>query len=281
MKKINPLSVTSLVNAKHFNFMDFVEKAITQFDIDDNAKFTAVVAAFKDALAHENSVYMMHDRKYMTAQIISQDTVRNERYRNIRDAVKLASKIPGSPHLEQANILMGVFELYGGSRIPSLAMDARTGVLTNLVEDLEQLYNTQVEALELTAMLTALKQANEQFKTLIAQRTLADSQHGKGAMKAARRGTDQAYKMLVSAVNLDYYLGADALAGFIDYLNTEIERYRIQIGQGPSDEDTSDDAGGDLPGSSDDNGGSNPGGGTDSPTNPPSGGGSDGDDPIS
>ena len=108
-----------------------------------------------------------------------------------------------------------------------------------------------------------MKEANERVNRLLDQRGNEQLGTTVGALKASRKATDEACRMLVKMVNaLALVEGEKDYAAFIDRTNTEIVRYKREVlGQAstPADTGGSGNTGGNQGGSS----GGNTGGGSD------------------
>lgn len=129
-------------------------------------------------------------------------------------------------------------------------------------------YANEVQTLSLGAFVTALKAANEKVRTLTATRTDERMTKIVGTLKASRKASDEAYRLLVKFVNAYALIeGDEKYLNFIDYVNTEIVHYKREaIGQKSGSAQTSGTTdgtttgGGSTGGST---GGSSTGGGTD------------------
>ena len=157
-----------------------------------------------------------------------------------------------------------------GNRIK---LDRETGMLKNFIADLEGTYKQQVEALSLGEFVTCMKEANERVNRLLDQRGNEQLGTTVGALKASRKATDEACRMLVKMVNaLALVEGEKDYAAFIDRTNTEIVRYKREVlGQASAPAGT----GGSGSGSD-----SGTGGGTGTGGSGNTGGGSDGGDAM-
>lgn len=153
---------------------------------------------------------------------------------------------------------------------PKMQLDRETGMFKNFIADLEGTYKQQVEALSLGEFVTCMKEANERVNRLLDQRGNEQAGTTVGALKASRKATDEACRMLVKMVNaLALVEGEKDYAAFIDRTNTEIVRYKREVlgqasapaGTGGSGSGTggSGNTGGNQGGSS----GGNTGGGSD------------------
>ena len=138
-------------------------------------------------------------------------------------------------------------------------------------------YANEVQTLSLGAFVTALKAANEKVRTLTATRTDERMTKIVGTLKASRKASDEAYRLLVKFVNAYALIeGDEKYLNFIDYVNTEIVHYKREaIGQKSGSAQTSGTTDGTTTGGSSTSGstgGSTTGGGTGGST---TGGGTD------
>ena len=98
------------------------------------------------------------------------------------------------------------------------------------ITDLEGKYKPEVETLSLTSSVTNLKVANEHARTLTASRTDEKMDITVGALKASRKTSDDAHRMLVKIVNvLTLVEGETDYVPFIDYVNAEIVHYKRKV----------------------------------------------------
>ena len=87
-----------------------------------------------------------------------------------------------------------------------------------------------METLLFTSSVTNLKAANEHARTLTASRTHEKMDITVGALKASRKTSDDAYRMLVKMVNvLTLVEGETDYVPFIDYVNAEIVHYKRKV----------------------------------------------------
>lgn len=119
------------------------------------------------------------------------------------------------------------------------------------------------------AFVNALKAANEKVRTLTATRTNERMTKNIGSLKASRKASDEAYRLLVKFVNAHALIeGDEKYLNFIDYVNTEIVHYKREvIGQKSGSAQTSGTTGGTTTGGSTTSGttGGSTGGSTTSP----------------
>lgn len=275
MKRIEELSLTRLSNGAHFTFMEsIVEHA--KGDAIVAAKTATLTAALETALAKEDECLKLSTKNFKSDEIAEADRERDNLYTSYKMAVEAFRNMPVKELAESAKILAQHIKDYNINTKAQL--DKESGMLTNLVADLEGKYAAHVKALALTEMVTGLKAANDRVKSLIVDRDADRIGLQVGAMRGARAKTDEAYHALADMVNaLAMVFGDNDYAPFIDYTNVLITRYKREaLGQKSDAPDTTPgsgdggETGGDTPGT----GGGNTGGGG----NTPGTGGDTGDD---
>ena len=127
-----------------------------------------------------------------------------------------------------------LFDKYGDPT--KLAQTEESGVLHNLLQDLEALDSSKRTALNLDVWITDLKTKENAFLAAAAQRTEADAARQVGEADAARQvgivketrtAAEAAYRSLVDTVNALAMINGDtAYATFIDHVNAMIERQK-------------------------------------------------------
>ena len=118
-----------------------------------------------------------------------------------------------------------LFDKYGDPT--KLAQTEESGVLHNLLQDLEALDSSKRTALNLDVWITDLKTKENAFLVAAAQRTEADATRQVGIVKETRTAAETAYRSLVDTVNALAMINGDAeYATFIDHVNAMIERQK-------------------------------------------------------
>lgn len=257
MKEISTISLERMNNGAHFLF---VSNILAHAEADDTVKAKAApqIAALKAAITEEDTDLKLSQKSLFTDEIVKADTERDALYSGYKKAVSGFLNIPVEAMAQAARVLNQHLKDYAINI--HMQLDRETGMLLNLLTDLEGKYKAEVETLSLTPFVTSLKVANEKVRSLTLSRTEEKMNVGVGALKAARKASDDAYRNLVKMVNaLALVEGEAEYLAFIDYVNTEIVHYKREVlGQKSSAADTSGDKDGDDV--------------------PPTGGGDDGDD---
>ena len=118
-----------------------------------------------------------------------------------------------------------VFDKYGDPT--RLAQTEESGVLHNLLQDLEALDAGKRTALAFDVWMNDLKTKENAFLAAAAERTKADAARQVGIVKETRTAAEAAYRSLVDTVNALAIINGDAAyATFIDHVNAMIDRQK-------------------------------------------------------
>lgn len=247
MKEISTISLERMNNGAHFLYVSNI-LAHAEADAKVKTRAAAQIAALKTAVAQEDADLKTSQKSLLTDEIVKADNERDALYRGYKKAVAGFLNLPIEAMAQAARILNQHLKDYGIDT--QMQLDRETGMLINLLTDLEGKYKPQVEALSLTPFVTNLKAANEKVRALTGSRTEEKMSVTVGALKTSRKASDDAYRMLVKMVNALAMVEGDAdYTAFIDYVNTEIVHYKREVlGQKASAADTSGGNGGeDVP----------------------------------
>lgn len=269
MKEINDIDLGHMNNGAHFMY---VSNVLARIETNEAAltKASVYINALKAALEKEDEVLKLSQKNFKTDDIVAADSERDKVFISYKATVKSYLKLPMEEMAQAAKVLNQSLKDYDIN--PRMQLDRETGLLRNLISDLENKYSAEVTTLGLSPLVAKMKEANEKVAALLLQRDTENSSKVVGALKAARLVTDEAYRLFVRMVNsLAMVEGDTAYASFIDEMNTQILRYKREVlGQKASGATADTDASG---GTSTDTSGDTDGGsdviqGTDSDGNP-------------
>lgn len=270
MKEISDIYLGRMNNGAHFTYVSNL-LARAEGDRAVSTKAAAQVAALKAAVEQEDADLKLSRKSMLSDEIAAADAKRDDFYVGYKKAVQGFLRLPVGAMGNAAKVLSQHIKDYAID--PKMQLDRETGMLKNFIADLEGTYKQQVEALSLGEFVTCMKEANERVNRLLDQRGNEQLGTTVGALKASRKATDEACRMLVKMVNaLALVEGEKDYAAFIDRTNTEIVRYKREVlGQASAPAGT----GGSGSGSD-----SGTGGGTGTGGSGNTGGGSDGGDAM-
>lgn len=227
MKEISTISLERMNNGAHFLYVSNI-LARAEADAKVKTKAAAQVAALKAAVAQEDEDLKISQKSLLTDDIAKADAERDALYSGYKKAVAGFLNLPVEAMAQAAKVLNQHIKDYGID--PKMQLDRETGLLMNLVTDLEGKYKSEVATLSLTPFVTNLKAANERVRTLMTERTEDKIDIPVGALKASRKASDDAYRMLVKMVNaLALVEGETDYTAFINYVNAEIVHFKREV----------------------------------------------------
>lgn len=254
VKQIDKLTVSSLSNGVHFEFMDGFVKRVSEFSAgswkrskkadraSDAAKFMAKAAALSKSLKAEDAAMQGSRKSDTTKRIAEADAKRGSLYAGYKKAVRIYTVYPEPDKVSAAKRLLSHVNDY---RIDTTThMDNETGLLKNFIADLESpsKFKPQIDALGLKSFVKALKECNALVSELIAQRDKEFAGYVKGALKNARSDMDEAYHDVVRFMNaLAVVDGDDEYSSFFDAENAVINRVKKTLSRRGSSQSKNDD----------------------------------------
>ena len=285
MTDIKTIDLPKLNNGAHYEFMKVVsERFAAETTLSANATAKKAIEALAAAVKEEDRCLAISRKSLITDDIKAADDARDDIYSALRKTIKGFLKAPVADVAQAAKELHQCMADY---RIdPAMQLDRETGLLHNLIADLETKYAAQVTKLGLGLFVAPLKEANAKVEQFIVARTTAQSAVAAGELRKARLATDAAYRHLVKFVNaLAMVSGTSDYDALAKFLNKLIDRYKQETqpkkkpsdgdkkpGDGkdkkPSDGDKKPDGGGKKPdggGKKPDGGGKKPDGGDKKP----------------
>lgn len=233
MKEIGTISLERMNGGAHFLYISNI-LARAEADTTIKAKALAQITVLKTTSAAEDEALKLTRKSLLTDDIAQADAERDTLLMSYKKAVTGFLNLPVEAMAKAAKILNQHLIDYDIN--PRTQLDKETGLLINLIADLEGKHAPSVTALSLTPFVSALKAANEKVRALTLERTDERTGQATGALKIARKASDNAYRMLVKMVNaLALVEGETGYAPFIDYVNTEIAHYKQEVlGQRPA-----------------------------------------------
>ena len=238
MKKIKNYGVTTLRVEELFGYLKQVETETANLPIGEDERpgglsvmaatdsiletkvneFTTAVDAFDDALKASAT-------NPATATATATDDARDASWRGSNNYLTAMCAHPDAEIAAYAAEAKSLYDKYGDPT--KLAQTEESGVLHNLLQDLEALDSSKRTALNLDVWITDLKTKENAFLAAAAKRTEADAARQVGIVKETRTAAEAAYRSLVDTVNALAMINGDAeYATFIDHVNAMIERQK-------------------------------------------------------
>ena len=226
MKKINTLNVKQLRTEECFGYLKQVLAETSNLPSEETpAAQTTAVNAFDTAFDAFDTALKASAVNPATASATNADVERDQSWRGINAYVKAMCNHPTADIAATAAEAKSLFDKY--SDPTSLAQTEESGILHNLLQDLEAFDSSKRTLLALDVWITDLKTKEEAFLAAAAARTEADAARQVGIVKETRTAAEAAYRSLVDTVNALAMINGDAAyATFIDHVNAMIERQK-------------------------------------------------------
>ena len=244
MKEINGIDLAHMKSGAHFLFITDTVGLATA-DAKVKTKVTAELTALQTALKAEDDALALSKANLLSKEIKAIDAERDKHYKALRKAITFFLNHPDAELVKAAARLEQLLKDYNIN--PAMQLDRETGLLLNLISDLETKSAADVTALALTPVVQAMKQANDKLREVTRARANDRAVQIVGQLKQAQHASDEAYRTLVQKVNaLAVVEGEADYADFISKMNEQVKHYKQEVlpkakkkgdGKKPSDGD--------------------------------------------
>ena len=215
MKQIEAIKLKDMKSGSHFLFITDAVGLATA-DAKVKTKVTAELTALQTALKAEDDALALSKANLLSKEIKAIDAERDKHYKALRKAIKFFLSHPDAEQVKAAQRLERLLKDYNID--PKMQLDRETGLLLNLISDLETKSAADVTALALTPVVQAMKQANDRAVQIM------------GQLKQAQHTSDEAYRTLVQKVNaLAVVEGEADYADFISKMNEQVKHYKQEV----------------------------------------------------
>ena len=227
MKQIEPIKLGIMNNGSHFLFITDTVGLATA-DAKVKTKVTAELTALQTALKAEDDALALSKANLLSKEIKAIDAERDKHYKALRKAITFFLNHPDAELVKAAARLEQLLKDYNIN--PAMQLDRETGLLLNLISDLETKSAADVTALALTPVVQAMKQANEKLREVTRARANDRAVQIVGQLKQAQHASDEAYRALVQKVNaLAVVEGEADYADFISKMNEQVKHYKQEV----------------------------------------------------
>ena len=150
------------------------------------------------------------------------DEARGQAWRGANNYTNVMCTYPDPDIRAMAEKCKAAFDKYGDPT--KLAQTEESGILHNLLQDLEKLPTADID---LTPWIDELSYCEEKFLEAVKKRTEADSTRRTGIVKEKRSAAEAAYRTLIDTVVASAIInGEEEYRTFIDHVNAMIERQK-------------------------------------------------------
>ena len=227
MKQIEPIKLGIMNNGSHFLFITDTVGLATA-DAKVKTKVTAELTALQTALKAEDDALALSKANLLSKEIKAIDAERDKHYKALRKAITFFLNHPDAELVKAAARLEQLLKDYNIN--PAMQLDRETGLLLNLISDLETKSAADVTALALTPVVQAMKQANDKLREVTRARANDRAVQIVGQLKQAQHASDEAYRALVQKVNaLAVVEGEADYADFISKMNEQVKHYKQEV----------------------------------------------------
>lgn len=187
------------------------------------APLTSALNDFKAKYQALDKILELSNKNPATDLTVTTDFARDSSWRGSNNYVNAMCDHPTTEVAAYADEVKDIYEKYGDPT--GLSQSEESGVLHNLLQDLEALDSSKRTALALDVWINDLKEKAQAFEEAAAQRTQANALRQSGAVKDARAAAEASYRQLVKTINALVIIEGDAeYATFIDHVNAIIDR---------------------------------------------------------
>ena len=227
MKEINGIDLAHMKSGAHFLFITDTVGLATA-DAKVKTKVTAELTALQTALKAEDDALALSKANLLSKDIKAIDAERDKHYKALRKAITFFLNHPDAQLVKAAQRLERLLKDYNID--PKMQLDRETGLLLNLISDLETKSAADVTALALTPVVQAMKQANDKLREVTRARANDRAVQIVGQLKQAQHASDEAYRTLVQKVNaLAVVEGEADYADFISKMNEQVKHYKQEV----------------------------------------------------
>ncbi|MDR1356151.1 MAG: DUF6261 family protein [Tannerellaceae bacterium] len=234
MKSVNTYSavIHPLRNGEHYDFHDYVSAAVRPA-LDLIPEIKPAWGLVASLFGKEDLIYKRSSASVETKFIVEAGQLRFDIYMMFHRTVDAASYSYDAASKEAAATLREVLDNY--KAIASATMSETSALIVNMVEDMAKpRYADAAKALNLTAVVGKLDEANDNFRNLYIERANSLEYSGTmGTMKDIRAQVDKAFRLFTQALDVAYAYGA--LSGdkdvteagrLIDRINAIIDQFK-------------------------------------------------------
>lgn len=209
-------------NGTHLNYMSLIDGFISKYSTE-NEGFLARQKAFKEALAYEDKCFVLCRSSEHTDKLRAAEDARDSLYKSIYHLILSYAEISTLPQYEAAIKLKRLVKSYGYST--RWKRRQKTGAIASLVGDMQsEAFQTEVESLGLTSLVTQLKEQNDVINPSLEERSHQMSKINRQALQKARVATDVAYDELAQYVeSMCCFMQDKKLSEIIDSINYDVK----------------------------------------------------------
>lgn len=226
---ITSTNLSMLRNLEHFQMMSDVLAYLKAENLE-TLKLTSFAETFTSKLNAYDEVLVLERGNVLSGKINQADLDRDLALRSLISVVKAYVTFPETQKADAALKLLHLIEKYG-KRVDKLSYLQESGILTNMLQDLE-LKESQaaIALLRVDDWVEKLKAATLVFDALFLNREADNSTKLSGKVKEARLSIQADFDQLAVLVNAyEVVYGAAPYAVLVGKINEAVSYIRLQI----------------------------------------------------
>ena len=229
MSTIQEFRTVRLDNVLHYSFMSEVLTVAISQDLPDQKALDATTA-LRTAYMKEDELFKISTASDLSPEIAAADAARDEAYTHLKVIVNEWAKTDYKPQGPSARKIKKVLDLYNLD--VRMTQERETGIIKNIVSDLtiEDMLKA-LEDMKLTEVFNDMLLNNSTVESKTLERRKEHSFVENGALKNARKATDEAYDYWVKVINGSVVLSdtPEVYVTTINRVNETIDDYRTKL----------------------------------------------------
>ena len=231
MEAIKVFKKTALDNAYHDTFMYRVIMVAVNQELPDQKALDATTA-LRTAFMKEDELFKISTASDLTPEIVAADLARDEAYTHLKVIVNEWAKTDYKPQGPSALKIKKVLDLYNLD--VRMNQDRETALIRNIVTDLttEDMLKA-LEDMKLTEVFNDMLLNNSEVDKKYVKRSGERALIENGALKSARKATDEAYDKWVKVIegSVVYSDTPEVYEAIIGEVNEIIDDIRAKLKQ--------------------------------------------------
>lgn len=232
MKEIQKSNLNNARNAEHFQFHADVLNVL-KAEVAEAQHIGQLRQTYASLFADEDTAFIQNQAYEATKEIENKDKVRDDLFLYIKQTIDSNLRCPLADKKDAAGNLSFALNPYRSANSRPYAEN--TAQITNLTCDMQSAaYTAYVSKLGLTEAIAELQTANDDFNVAYSSRSSEKlTRVSIDNMKAIRPKVDDAYRAVVSAINVLYLVNelvtrtpvvSKSLGSIIDKINTLVKQ---------------------------------------------------------
>ncbi|MDR1680163.1 MAG: DUF6261 family protein [Prevotellaceae bacterium] len=218
----NALLFKNLPNAAHYDYCAYVAAMITAATEPVREILAPLTVEFNGWLARELALMEWVRRSVLTVQIAQTDTKLDRTLVALNMQARALEYSTSAPVAAAATSLYNMLHSYG--KVYSKSYDDQSGDIRAILTHLQGDYAAAVTTLGVGTLVANINSAFNEFRGLLAQRSLIENQKPEDTFPVVRKGIEGVYHKITTVADAYSITGNQGMITFIGTLNGEIER---------------------------------------------------------